>query len=260
MTMKRTVEAIRTLVRDGEKLVMLTAYDCETARLIGKAGIDMILVGDSLGMVVLGYENTLSVTMDDMVRHTAAVTRAKPDSLVVADLPHLSYESPAQGVANAGRLMREGLADAVKLEGCKPDVVAGIVSEGIPVMGHIGLTPQTVEFRVQGRDETSAQRLLDEAVRLENAGCFALVLECVPRALGRRITEMLEVPTIGIGAGPDCDGQVLVSHDVLGLFERFTPRFVKRYAELGTEMQRAFDRFRQEVKDGRFPENRHSFT
>ncbi len=257
--MKKTVEEIHRLAQAGERLVMTTAYDYETSRLAGEAGIDMILVGDSLGMVVLGFEDTLSVTMRDMLYHTKAVTRARPDSLVVADLPHLSYETPAQGTDNARRLVEEGLADTVKLEGCKPDVVAAIIEGGLKVVGHIGLTPQTVEFKVQGRDEASAQRLLGEARELQAAGCFGIVLECIPRELGKQITEDLDIPTIGIGAGPDCDGQVLVSHDLLGLFQRFTPKFVKRYAELGAAVEEAFTQFREDVKKGRFPGEQHSF-
>ena len=257
--MRKSVADIQRMSQDGEPVVMVTAYDYGTAQQAGRAGIDLILVGDSLGMVVLGYEDTLSVTMDDMVYHTSAVTRAQPDSLVVADLPHLSYETPEQGVANSKRLVDEAHADTVKLEGCKPDVVAAIVSEDIAVMGHIGLTPQTVEFKVQGRDEASADRLADEARQLEAAGCFAIVLECIPARLGKRISDELDIPTIGIGAGTDCDGQVLVSHDVLGLFERFSPKFVKKYADLGTATRDAFSRFREDVKEGRFPDEQHAF-
>ncbi|MGI9951663.1 3-methyl-2-oxobutanoate hydroxymethyltransferase [Moorellaceae bacterium AZ2] len=263
---KVTVLQLREMKARGEKITMLTAYDYPSALTADRAGIDVILVGDSLGMVVLGYESTLPVTMEDMVHHTKAVVRARPSALVVADLPFLSYQiSVAEAVRNAGRLVQEGGADAVKLEGGRPvvDKVKAIVEAGIPVMGHLGLTPQAANqlggFRVQGRDEETAKRLLEDAELLQEAGAFSLVLECVPAALARSITERLNIPTIGIGAGPYCDGQVLVYHDVLGLFDRFQPKFVKRYARLGEEIVRALQEYCQEVRQGIFPGEEHSY-
>ena len=257
--MKKTVGMLAEMKQRGEKIVMVTAYDCPSARFASRSGIDVILVGDSLGMVVMGYRDTRAVTMADMLRHVQAVTRGEPDCLVVGDMPHLSYEDPAQAVENARLLVSEGGADVVKIEGDLPDIVQAILDEQIPVMGHIGLTPQTTEMKVQGRDEQSASRLLDEAGELERAGCFSLVLEGIPRSLAADITARLEIPTIGIGAGPDCDGQVLISHDMLGLYEEFTPKFVKRYADIGAETERAFAQYRDEVKRGVFPADEHCY-
>ena len=243
----------------GEKIVMVTAYDCGSARIASRSGIDVILVGDSLGMVVMGYPDTRAVTMADMLHHVRAVARAEPACLVVGDLPYRSYECASQAAENAALLVGDGGADVVKIEGNRPDIVRAIRDANLLVMGHIGLTPQTTEFKVQGRDELSARRLLEEAAELERAGCFAVVLECIPRTVARDITAGLTIPTIGIGAGPDCDGQVLVSHDMLGLFEEFTPRFVKRYADMAAETGRAYAQYRDEVKHGIFPADEHCF-
>jgi 3-methyl-2-oxobutanoate hydroxymethyltransferase len=250
----------------GPKLTMLTAYDYPTGRLVDQAGIDLILVGDSLGMVCLGYPDTVPVTLDEMVHHTAAVARAAERALVVGDLPFLSYQvSCEDAVRSAGRLFKGARADCVKLEGgrTQADKVAAIVRAGIPVMGHIGLTPQTATqlggFKVQGKAPEAAQALVDDARALEEAGAFAVVLECVPTSLGRRVTEALAIPTIGIGAGPHCDGQVLVLHDLVGLFDRFVPKFVKRYANLSEEIREAAIRYRDEVQGGVFPSEEHQF-
>jgi len=258
--MKKNVDEIKAMKQRGEKIVMITAYDYAIARIASKSDIDMILVGDSLGMVVLGYENTLPVTMADMLRHTGAVVRSQPACLVVGDMPYQSYENEEQAVENAKLFIEEAGADAVKIEGNKPDIIQAILQEGIPVMGHTGLTPQTVtDFKVQGKDKQSASRILKDAVELERAGCFSIILECVPRDLAKQITAKLEIPTIGIGAGPDCDGQVLISNDVLGLFEKFTPRFVKQYADLSAEIERAFVQYKDEVKKGMFPSDKYSY-
>lgn len=248
-------------------LVMLTAYDAPTARLGEAAGADMLLVGDSLGMVVLGYDDTLAVTLDDMVHHAKAVSRVATQPLVVGDLPFLTYESgPEQALKSAGRLVQEGGVRAVKLEGGRevlPQVEA-LIAAGIPVMGHVGLTPQRLArlggFRVQGRDAAAAQAILDDALALDAAGAFAIVLECIPSPLAAVISRHVAAPTIGIGAGPDCDGQVLVMHDVLGLFEGMRPRFVKRYAELGSAAQEALREFAREVRHGAFPNQEHGFS
>ena len=254
------IDSIKAMKQHGEKIVMITAYDYAIAGIASKADIDMILVGDSLGMVILGYENTLPVTMADMLRHTSAVVRSNPACVVVGDMPHQSYDNAEQAVKNAKLFIEEAGADAVKIEGNKPDIIQAILQEGIPVMGHTGLTPQSVtEFKVQGKDKQSASRILNDAVELESAGCFSIILECIPRALAKQITAKLEIPTIGIGAGPDCDGQVLISNDVLGLFERFTPRFVKKYADLSAEIERAFVEYRDEVKKRIFPSDEHSY-
>ncbi len=262
----RTV-TLQDMKRDGRKITTLTAYDYPMALLIDRAGIEVILVGDSGGMTVLGYETTVPVTMDEMLMMTKAVTRAVKRALVVADMPFMSYEpDPAEAVRNAGRFIKEGLAHAVKLERGLPSLRAAraIVEAGIPVMGHVGLTPQTTVlregFKVQGRGLDAARRILDDALALEKVGAFAIVLEAIPSALGRIITERVSVPTIGIGAGPDCDGQVLVTHDLLGYFDRFAPRFTKRYADLARVIGDAVGRFREEVIDGRFPDAAHAFS
>lgn len=249
------------------KLTELTAYDYPTAHWVDQSGIDMILVGDSLAMVVLGQEDTLSVGMDVMVHHTRAVSRAARRALVIGDMPFLSYQAGVeQAVINAGRFLAEGRAQAVKLEGGRkvaPQVRA-IVDAGIPVQGHIGLTPQSVAqmggFKVQGKTAEAAKVLVDDARALADAGCFSIVLEAIPAPIAARITESVPIPTIGIGAGPDCDGQVLVVHDVLGLFERFVPKFVKRYAQLTQPIQEALAQFREEVETGRFPGPEHTFA
>ena len=262
---KVTTLALRRKKQRGEAITMLTAYDYPTALSIDQSGVDVILVGDSLGMVVLGYANTLPVTMDDMLHHCQAVARGARAALLIGDMPFMSYQvSSQEAVRNAGRFLQEAGMDAVKLEGGseRADVVRAIVSTGIPVMGHIGLTPQSVNqlggFRPQGMNLEDARRLLQDAVLLQEAGCFSLVLESVPARLAELISKRLEIPTIGIGAGAGCDGQVLVTHDVLGLFDRFTPRFVKKYADLHFEMARAFAAFKADVEARSFPAQEHS--
>lgn len=249
------------------KLTMLTAYDYPFAKIVDEAGIDMILVGDSLGMVVLGYDDTIPVTLDEMVHHCRAVTRGASHALVVGDMPFLSYEAgPGQALASAGRLFKEGGVRAVKLEGGRevaPQTKA-LVQAGIPVVGHVGLTPQRVAgiggFKVQGKTADAARIILEDARALQEAGCFAIILEAVPAAMGRYITEALEIPTIGIGGGAHCDGQVLVIHDVLGLFERFTPKFVKKYAGMAADVREAVTQYKNEVESGVFPGDEHSFS
>ncbi len=252
---------------EGKKITMLTAYDYPTAGAMDEAGIDIILVGDSLGMVVLGYDTTLPVTMDQMISHAQAVRRGAKYAFLIGDMPFMSYQaSNEDAVRNAGRFLKEAGCEAVKLEGGIEalDRIKAIVNAGIPVMGHIGLTPQMISklggFKVQGKDLKSAQYLLDSAVALEKAGCFSVLFECMPSALAALITKKLSVPTIGIGAGPDCDGQVLVTHDLLGMFERFTPKFAKKYAALSAEMKRAFTEYARDVEGGKFPAEEHCFT
>ena len=255
-----TASSLRTLKEARRPIVMLTAYDFHTARLVEAAGVDSILIGDSLGMTVLGFDSTLPVTMDDMVRATAAVARACHRVLVVADMPFMSYQADyAEGMRNAGRLLAEGGAQAVKVEGATDDtlaLVAGLTDAGIPVMGHIGLTPQSVNalggYRTQGRDCDGATRAISEALELQQAGAFAIVLECVPAELAERISALLEIPTIGIGAGVGCDGQVQVVHDHLGIGE-FVPRHAARYAEIGSAIRDAVTRYSDDVRDGTFP-------
>ena len=244
----------------GQKITMLTAYDATMARLLDRAGIDAILVGDSLGMVILGYQTTLPVTLDAMVHHTRAVSNGTRRALVVADMPFLTYQAGVpEAVRNAGRLMQEGGAAAVKLEGGRAvaDVVARLVEIGIPVMGHVGLTPQSVHrfggFRRVGRSSGEAEHVMEEARVLQEAGAFAVVLESIPGDVAMAITKELSIPTIGIGAGPHCDGQVLVSYDAFGLYDEFTPPFVKRYAELGDAMVKAAGHYISDVRNGRFP-------
>jgi 3-methyl-2-oxobutanoate hydroxymethyltransferase len=253
--------------KKGEKIAMVTAYDYHSARVVDAAGIDVILVGDSLGMVIQGHENTIPVTVDEIVYHARLVSRARPKSLVVADMPFLSYQvSTSEAVANAGRMLKEGRAQAVKIEGGRQflNTVGALTDASIPVMGHLGLTPQSVHrfggFRVQGRTEDSQKRLLEDAALLERAGCFALVLEGIPHEIAGEITATLAIPTIGIGAGPACDGQVLVFHDLLGIEATLEPKFVKRYANLSETMIDAIGRFRREVKEGTFPDLEHSYS
>lgn len=264
---KLTAPSLRARkVRDGhDPLVMLTAYDAPSARMVDAAGADVILVGDSLAMVVLGYDDTLQVTIDDMAHHTAAVARTKPSALIVADLPWLSYHvSVEDTVRNAAMLIRAG-AQAVKLEGGRKRVpmIDAIIDAEIPVMGHIGLTPQSVHamggFKVQGRETSAALGLIDDAKALAHAGCFSIVIEGVPDVVGKMITEAVDVPTIGIGAGPHTDGQVLVFHDVLGIEDRVTPKFVRRYAEVKSLSVEALDRFAADVRTGRFPSGAESY-
>lgn len=264
--MKNTVVTFKEAKSSNNKITMLTAYDYSTAKLIDEAGINGILVGDSLGMVCLGYEDTLSVTMEDIIHHTKAVARGAKNALVVADMPFMSYQTSIyDAVVNAGRLIKEGRAQCVKLEGgieiC--DKIEAIVKASIPVMAHIGLTPQSVNvfggFKVQGKNEEAARRLIEEAKAVEKAGAFAVVLECVPEKLSKIITESINIPTIGIGAGVNCDGQILVYQDMLGLFSDFTPKFVKRYANIGDDMKKAFANYIDDVNKGNFPDESHSF-
>ena len=245
--------------RAGQKIAMLTAYDCSTARVLNDADIDIILVGDSLGMVVLGFEDTRSVTMSDMLHHTRAVARGNTKCLLVADLPYRTYENPSDAVENA-RLLRDAGAEAVKPEGDKLESIKAIIADGIPVMGHVGLLPQTSEtFRVHGRKPLEAEQIAEDAKALEAIGCFAIVLEGIPARLAEEITASLRIPTIGIGAGAACDGQVLVIHDMIGLFDRFSPTFVKQYADLGSGIKRAVTQYKQEVKQGLFPDKEHTY-
>jgi len=252
--------------KQGKKIVLLTAYDLTSALIASAGGVDAILVGDSVGMVVLGYENTLPVTMDDMVHHCGAVCRARPCIPVIADMPYGSFHvSPAETVRHGLRLVKETGVSAVKVEGGRrrAEVIKALLDAEIPVMGHLGLTPQSVNrfggYRIQGRGEEAAAALLDEALFLEEAGCFAIVLECVPSVVAERISSRLSIPTIGIGAGPGCDGQVLVFHDMLGLFTGLKPKFVKRYAELGDSAVHAVESFVTEIRDGTFPGVEHEY-
>jgi len=261
---KVTTLSLRQKKANGELITMLTAYDYPTALAMDAAGVDSILVGDSLGMVVLGYPNTLPVTMEEMLHHCRAVGRGAKTALLIGDMPFMSYQISVQdAVRNAGRFLQEGSMDAVKLEGGRErlDAIRAIVGAGIPVVGHIGLTPQSVNqlggFRPQGRDARAARRLIEEATLLEEAGCFSLVLESVPARLAELISRRLSIPTIGIGAGAGCDGQVLVTHDLLGLFDRFTPKFVKKYANFHSEMECAFRDYIDDVETRAFPAQEH---
>lgn len=265
--MKNTIITFKQSKQQGRKISMLTAYDYSTAKLMDEAGINAILVGDSLGNVVLGYEDTLSVTMEDMIHHGAAVARGAKNAMVVVDMPFMSYQTSVyDAVVNAGRLMKEGRASAVKLEGGKevcPQVKA-VTEAGIPVMGHLGLTPQSINalggHRVQGKTQQAAQKLLDDARALQEAGAFAVVLECVPEKLADKVTKELEIPTIGIGAGSGCDGQVLVYQDMLGMFSDFTPKFVKKFANVGQVMKEAFKSYIDEMQKGSFPSQEHCYS
>ena len=262
---KVTTITLRQKKERGEPITMLTAYDYPTALAEDQTGIDSILVGDSLGMVVLGYPNTLPVTMDDMLHHCKAVARAAKFALLIGDMPFMSYQtSTEEAVRNAGRFLQEAGMDAVKLEGGRERVEAirAIVAAGIPVMGHLGLTPQSVNqlggFKPQGKTASTAKRLIEDALLLEEAGCFSIVIESVPAKLAELISKKISIPTIGIGAGVGCDGQVLVTHDLLGLFDRFTPKFVKKYADFHGEMQRAFGEYIEDVQTKHFPTDEHS--
>lgn len=267
MEKKFTVSSFQEAKRAGDKISMLTAYDYSTAKLLDDAGIDCLLVGDSLGMVMLGYEDTLQVTMDDMIHHSRAVARGVKRAMVVGDMPFLSYHiSTEESVRNAGRLIQEGKAHAVKLEGGRDviDKVIAIVKAQIPVMGHLGLTPQSVNmfggFKVQGKNEEQARKIIEDALLLQEAGVFAIVLECVPEKLAKLITEKLQIPTIGIGAGKFCDGQVLVIQDMLGMYSDFKPKFVKQYAGLSHVIKDAVKTYAMEVKGSQFPGTEHTFT
>jgi len=253
--------------KNGERISMLTAYDASFAGLIDAAGIDMVLVGDSLGMVLLGYNSTIPVTMEEMLHHCRAAGRGVKRAVLVGDMPFMSYQvSQNEAISNAGRFLKEAGCDAVKLEGGTEicDTVKAIVKAGIPLMGHIGLTPQTASqlggYRVQGRDADSARRLLQSARDLEAADVFAIVLECIPAQLSEAITRMVSIPTIGIGAGKHCDGQVLVTHDMVGMFEKFNPSFVKQFAKLAPQIKDAVADYNKEVKNGSFPAEEHSFN
>ena len=264
--MKQTIITFKQAKQKGNKLSMLTAYDYSIAKLMDHSGIHGILVGDSLGMVCLGYKDTLSVTMEDMIHHTKAVSRGVEQALVIADMPFMSYQTNTyDAVVNAGRLIKEGGADAIKLEGGQTvlEQIRAITNASIPVCAHLGLTPQSVHtmggYKVQGKEEETAKQLLKDAIAVEKAGAFALVLECVPEALATLISKQIQIPTIGIGAGRGCDGQILVYQDMLGLFSDFTPKFVKVYKELGYEMKQAFSQYREDVSAGTFPDIRHTF-
>lgn len=264
---KVTVRTFNEAKVTGEKLTMITCYDYSTAKLVDKSEIDSILIGDSLGMTMLGYEDTLSVTVEDMIHHSAAVARGAKHPLIICDMPFMSYSTGIRdSVINAGRLIAEGHAHAVKLEGGVEvkDVIKAIVDAKIPVCAHIGLTPQSVNafggFRVQGKDEATVAKLFADAKAVEEAGAFAVVLECVPAALAKKLTEMLSIPTIGIGAGVDCDGQVLVYQDMLGMFDDFVPKFVRQFAHVGEVMVQGFKDYNDAVKDGSFPTKEHEFS
>lgn len=257
----------RLMKEGGEKIVMMTAYDYPSARLAEEAGMDVLLVGDSLGMVVLGYDSTVPVTMADMIHHTRAVCRGATKSFILTDMPFMSYHiSPAQALENAGRLVQEGGCHGVKLEGGAEiaDQVRALVRAGIPVCGHVGLTPQSVTalggYKVQGKSAEAARKLLDDALALQDAGAFMVVLECIPAQVGELVSTKLSAPTIGIGAGAACDGQVLVFHDSLGLFERFVPKFVKHFAQLGAAARDGLSAYAQDVRAGTFPGPEHSFS
>ena len=262
---KMTVQAFRKKKEAGEPITMLTGYDYPTALVLDLAGIDAILVGDSLGMVVLGYDNTLPVTMEEMLHHCRAVRRGAKSALLIGDMPFMSYQiSVDNAVRNAGRFLQEGGMDVIKLEGGKERVttIKAIISAGIPVMGHLGLTPQSIHalggFRPQGRTPRAARQILEDAISLEETGCFSLVLESIPARLAELISKTISIPTIGIGSGPGCDGQVLVIHDLLGFFASFTPKFVKKYANLQNEIQKAILEYIADVTKRRYPDQEHS--
>jgi 3-methyl-2-oxobutanoate hydroxymethyltransferase len=263
---KVTTAIIRNMKKKGEKIAMLTAYDYPTALIVDEAGIDIILVGDSLGMVVLGYDSTLPVTMDEMIHHTKAVSRAVKRAMVIGDMPFMSYQVSAEdALYNAARFLQEAGAQGVKLEGGREvaEITRRITSAGIPVMAHLGLTPQSVHqfggYKVQGKEDVSAKKIMEDAKILEEAGAFSLVLECVPATLAKDVSESLAIPTIGIGGGVHCDGQVLVLHDMLGMFEKFIPKFVKTYTKLNVQMKESIQQYIDEVKRSVFPEKKHSF-
>lgn len=264
---KTTVFDIKARKNTGSPITVLTAYDYPFALLIDRCGIDMILVGDSLGMVVLGYNDTVPVTMDEMIHHTRAVSRAVETALLIGDMPFGSYNSSLEkAIENASRFIKEGRADCVKLEGGKnmAKVAGAIVNAGIPVQGHIGLTPQTVSalggYKAQGKTAEAARQLIDDAKALEDAGCFSIVLEAVTASIAKMVTEAVSIPTIGIGSGIHCDGQVLVTYDMVGLFDRFTPKFVKQYSKISATISSSISEFKKDVTNGKFPEEKHTFT
>ena len=263
---KFTIHDFLNKKRDGKKITMLTAYDYPFAQIVDEAGIDVILVGDSLGMVVQGLENTLPVTMDEMIYHTKMVSRAVKNAMVIGDMPFMSYQTGIEdAVKNAGRFLKEAGASAVKMEGGAEvaNHIKAMTKSDIPVMAHIGLTPQSIHrmggYKVQGKTEEAAKKLIEEARIVEDAGAFSLILEAIPMDLSRKITDELSIPTIGIGGGPHCDGQVLVLHDVIGLFERFVPKFIKKYANLKEDALNAVRKYREEVEEGTFPSDDQSF-
>ena len=263
---KTTVQDLLKKKTEGRKISMLTAYDYPFAQIVDEAGIDAVLVGDSLGVVVQGLENTLPVTMDEMIYHTRMVSRAVKNALVIGDMPFMSYQASIEdAVRNAGRFLKEGGAAAIKIEGGSEiaDRIRAMTRSDIPVMAHIGLTPQSIHrmggYKVQGKSKSAAKKLIEEARIVEDAGAFSLVLEGIPLTLAREITKTLSIPTIGIGAGPHCDGQVLVLHDLLGLFDRFVPKFIKRYTNLKEEALKAMQEYKKEVEEGTFPSDEQSF-
>jgi 3-methyl-2-oxobutanoate hydroxymethyltransferase len=262
---KITTHTLQAMKQRGEKITVLTAYDFFTTKIMDEVGVQLILVGDSLGMAVLGYENTLPVTMEEMIHHTGAVARAKPNALLVADMPFKTYTSVGLALENAGRFIQAG-AEAVKLEGGEAIVeqARALVAAGIPVLGHIGILPQSIletgGYKIQGRTPQSAEKVLQDAKAVEGAGAFALVVEGVVASVAEKVTASVKIPTLGIGAGPHCDGQILVSNDMLGLFTRFTPKHVKRYANLSEEMRKAFAAYKSEVESGKFPGKEQSFS
>jgi 3-methyl-2-oxobutanoate hydroxymethyltransferase len=265
--MKNTVLTLRKQKESQDRITMLTCYDYSMAKLMDEAGINVLLIGDSLAQVMLGYEDTLSVTMDEMIHHSKAVARGAKDAFILADMPFMSYQASVyDAVVNAGRIMKETGCDAVKLEGGVKlaPVIEAITNASIPVIGHVGLTPQSINafggHKVQGKTEAAARQIIEDAKAVEAAGASAIVIEGVPAAIGKLVTKAVNIPTIGIGAGPDCDGQVLVYQDVLGMFTDFTPKFVKRYADLGTQMKEAFASYIKEVKEVSFPEEKHCYT
>ena len=264
--MRNTVETLKQQKLNGDKITMLTAYDYSTAKIMDESGINSILVGDSLGNVMLGYDDTLSVTMEDMIHHTKAVARGCKNSLIVTDMPFMSYQTNIYDAkVNAGRLIKEGHAQAVKLEGGATvcEQIKAIVECSIPVMAHLGLTPQSINafggFKVQGKTQEKAQQIIDDALRVQEAGAFAVVLEGIPSRLAEIISKKLDIPTIGIGAGSNCDGQVLVYQDMLGMFSDYVPKFVKKFANIGDIMKSAFEQYSKEVKDGTFPAIEHTY-
>ena len=264
---KVTIAELKQKKAAGKKITMMTAYDYPTAAMVDQAGIDTVLIGDSLGMVMLGYDSTVPVTMDEMIHHCKAVRRGTKASFIIGDMPFMSYQvSVEKAIENAGRFIKEAGCDSVKLEGGTEmaHVVNAIVKAGIPVCAHIGLTPQTATmlsgFKVQGKDAESARKLVQSAGALEDAGAFMIVMECIPDLLAAKITRELHIPTIGIGAGKDCDGQVLVYHDLVGLFERFTPKFVKQYVNLSSNIKEALTQFKADVENGDFPGSEHAFS
>lgn len=265
---KISIPYLHNKKQEGKKITMLTAYDYPVAKLVDDAGIDMVLVGDSLGNVVLGYDSTVPVTMDDMIHHCKAARRGVKYAFLVGDMPFLSFQvSEEDAIRNAGRFLKEAGCDAVKLETAEPRVLKftkAIIESGIPVLGHLGLTPQSATklggFKVQGKDAGAAKKIIDSAIALQEAGCFAIVLECIPDKLAQLITKKLSIPTIGIGAGKECDGQVLVINDMVGLFERYLPKFVKQYIKLAPQILDAVKQYKEEVETGRFPAPEHTFS